>query len=102
MRLAALLHDVGHAPFSHGAEELFPLREDGGTRYTHENYSAAIIRGPLREVIENHSINRSNYTLKADYIAEFLEGGIAASDDLLWRDLIDGQMDADRMDYLPA
>src|SRR5260370_32177574 len=30
VRLAALVHDVGHSPFSHAAEELFPLRDDEG------------------------------------------------------------------------
>ncbi len=42
VRLAALLHDVGHSPFSHGSEELFPSRENGEGKYTHEEYSAAM------------------------------------------------------------
>ena len=45
VRLAATLHDVGHSPFSHGGEDLFPMVSTGGSgRYRHENYSAAIIR----------------------------------------------------------
>jgi HD superfamily phosphohydrolase len=29
VRLAALLHDVGHAPLSHAAEEIMPTKPDG-------------------------------------------------------------------------
>jgi HD superfamily phosphohydrolase len=99
VRLTALLHDVGHAPFSHPGEELFPMRDGGEGRYKHEHYSAAIIRTHLREAIENHPL-RQNYRLSADDIAALLEGSVRAGRTLFWRELIDGQLDADRMDYL--
>lgn len=99
VRLTALLHDVGHSPFSHAAEDLFPQVEGEGRRYEHEEYSAAIIREKLNDVIENHPLNK-NYGIKADDIANLLEGSSDAGRSLIWRDIVSGQMDADRMDYL--
>jgi len=99
VRLAALLHDVGHTPFSHAAEELFPVVPEGGRRYEHEDYSAAIIRTRLKDVIENHEFNE-NYEITADKIAALLEGSPDCGRALIWRDLVTGQMDADRIDYL--
>jgi HD superfamily phosphohydrolase len=98
VRLASLLHDVGHAPFSHASESLFPV--ENGTRYKHENYSAAIVRTELKAAIEDHPLNVTNYGFKAEDIAALLDGSTSAKQRLFWRDLIDGQMDADRMDYL--
>ncbi len=99
VRLAALLHDVGHGPFSHAGEDVFPLRKDGKNRYVHEEYSAAIIRKLLKNVIEQHPLNR-NYGFLADDIASLIEGSSNSSCRIFWREIITGQMDADRMDYL--
>jgi HD superfamily phosphohydrolase len=99
VRLAALLHDVGHGPFSHAAEDLFPLDEKAKRRYAHEEYSAAIIRKHLRGAIEDHP-SSNNYGFDADDVAALIEGTAGAKQGIFWRDLISGQMDADRMDYL--
>jgi len=99
IRIAALLHDVGHSPFSHASEELFP-ENDHGLKFKHEQYSAAIVRTELRDVIENHPLNTANYGFRVEDVAALLEGSTKAKQRLFWRDLIDGQMDADRMDYL--
>lgn len=100
MRLGALLHDVGHSPFSHASEELFPDQANGEGKYVHEQYSAAIVRGPLKEAIEDHKLNQGNYGFTADDVPALIEGSAGAKQGIFWRDLITGQMDADRMDYL--
>ena len=98
IRLTALLHDVGHAPFSHAAEELFPKTQDG-IQLEHEDYSAAIIRRVLNDVLDSHP-DSENFQIKADHVASLLEGSLGAGRSLIWRDLISGQLDADRIDYL--
>jgi len=98
VRFAALLHDVGHAPFSHASEELFPKRPEG-KRYKHEDYSVSIIKSELKSAIEDHPLN-ANYGFHAEDVSALIEGSAKAKQPIFWRDLIDGQMDADRMDYL--
>jgi len=99
VRFAALLHDVGHGPFSHAAEELTPLTPDGSRHYRHEEYSTAIIRRCFRDVIENHPSN-NNYNFTLDEVVGLIEGGVKAGRAALWGDLVSGQLDGDRMDYL--
>lgn len=126
VRLAALLHDVGHSPFSHAAETLFPDRASADLQvelfpqnkselalieepaqkakksnfFEHEDYSVALIKGPLREVIDGDAYNRRNYGISANDVAAILEGAPDAGPALFWRDLLSNQLDADRMDYL--
>lgn len=99
VRLAGLLHDVGHSPFSHSGEGVMPAREDGEGRYGHEDYSVAVIRRVLSDVIDNHpGLEAEGIT--AENVAALIEGSATAGSLLFWRNLISGQMDADRMDYL--
>ena len=100
VRLAALLHDLGHGPFSHAAEDLFPVPDGGRERYSHEEYSASIIRSELKDAIENHPYNQANYRITADEIAALIHGESKGEHALFWRDVVRGQLDADRMDYL--
>ena len=109
VRLAALLHDVGHAPFSHAGEDLMPPLPIGHKRYSanetkryeHEDYSIEIIKHVFKELIENHDINNS-YPITVDEVTALLGDPTVKlkSAGLLWKELISGQLDADRADYL--
>ena len=106
VRFAALLHDIGHSPFSHSSENLFPFNEEDNRQYQHEDYSASIIRTILKETIESHSGN-SNYGITADDVADLITGETDTARmpqgsvrRLLWRPIVTSQLDADRADYL--
>jgi HD superfamily phosphohydrolase len=99
VRLAALLHDVGHCPFSHAGEDVMPTNPSTGKKYKHEDYSTALIRNCLPDVIDNHPSNKLKVT--AADVSNFLQNDASLPAQLLfWRPLITGQMDADRADYL--
>ncbi|MCX7805249.1 MAG: HD domain-containing protein [Planctomycetota bacterium] len=103
VRLTALLHDIGHAPLSHSTESLMPDIKPG-EKARHEDYSASVIRHRLKDVIEDHYLNKTNYKISAEDVASMLDGtaskGKGKESRKLWVELLDGQMDADRMDYL--
>ena len=70
-----------------------------GKKFKHEDYSTALIRHLLPEVIDLHPENKLQVT--AAEVCNFLQGdGGLPAQLLFWRPLITGQMDADRADYL--
>ncbi len=109
IRLAALLHDVGHAPFSHAGEGSMPFllksdkRYEAGKnrRYEHEDYSIAATKFVFRDYIENHRIGES-LGIKAEDVTGLLGDKTVppTRTSLIWGGLISGQLDADRADYL--
>jgi uncharacterized protein len=89
---AALLHDVGHYPFSHAIEEL------GTPIVSHERASRRIIESSaIASILEEH------WRVSPQRVASMIdpsEGTLHPADRLL-RGVLSGALDMDKLDYLP-
>lgn len=92
LRLAALLHDVGHASFSHAAEKI--VFKDSG----HEKLSVSIVtEGDYLGGI----IDGKFWEGCSRVVGLLIEGGRDLPPQLqVLKSLVSGEMDADRTDYL--
>ncbi|MEM4347006.1 MAG: HD domain-containing protein [Candidatus Altiarchaeota archaeon] len=83
LRVSALLHDIGHFPFSHSSEEV--LKKYG---FSHEENSAEIItKSEISEILEDEGISPKE-------VADFIKGKGELSK------LLSSEIDIDKMDYL--
>lgn len=92
IRYSALLHDVGHGPFSHVSEVLLnKFCQNPREEKVHEQITIKLIKNDrdLNKILSSEEINR---------IASLLEGENVEL--AIMKEIVSGPLDADKIDYL--
>lgn len=95
VRLAALMHDMGHGPFSHVSEEALEIFSDytklpANTDKIHELITGTLIRG-------DRQVSKVLSSSETEQIISLLDRGYGEP---IVRNILSGPLDADKQDYL--
>lgn len=111
LRMAALLHDIGHCPFSHVSEtvlkdfSIMRVQTSKLKASPHEILSYYMLKSDVFQEFFNKlsgvystSLNRTK--LDGNKIADYVIGKNIEPDEQYLNDLINGEIDADKLDYI--
>jgi HD superfamily phosphohydrolase len=113
VRLAGLLHDVGHGPFSHVSEAAFSMLPEfqeylqdpkfgNCTPKPHEILSYLIVTSKAFKEFFRSNIQDKDYRINADFdrIGCIIIGNMEDQWEAYLADIINGPFDADKFDYI--
>lgn len=95
--IAALLHDIGHGPISHGFEEIYQgvkIKHENWTKLFLEQFQTDLFLNEYHQKNPNMPLFKENLALVTRIIMH------REQEKKLLADIVSSQLDADRLDYL--